>query len=164
MCSEEDLRQLAELLQAVVAQGASVGFLADLSAADARSYWAEVDAALGADHVLHVERIDGRIVATGQLVRCTKPNGHHRAEVAKVLVHPDAQGRGLGRTVMEVLEGRARSWGLSLLVLDTLSDSVAESLYTSMGWQPTGRVPAYAGTPDGVLQTCTFMWKALASS
>lgn len=52
--------------------------------------------------------VDGRIVGTVQLVLATRPNALHRAEVAKLMVHPMAQRRGIGRRLIEEVERSAR--------------------------------------------------------
>ncbi|MBK3424247.1 GNAT family N-acetyltransferase, partial [Methylobacterium ajmalii] len=92
------------------------------------------------------------------------PNGRHRAEITKVLVHPRARRRGLGRALMNEAEAVARAEGRSLLVLDTRSHDAGEALYRSLGYAVTGVVPDYACSPDGVPEPCTFMHKRLPGS
>ncbi len=81
--------QLAELLISIVADGASVGFLAPLSMDEALDYW---DHVLGPDALLWTAVIDGKVVGTVQLHLAMKANGAHRAEVAKLMV-PRVTGR-----------------------------------------------------------------------
>ena len=81
----------------------------------------------------------------------SRPNGHHRAEVRKLLVHRRARGRGLGTALMQRAEQDALALGRTLLLLDTETGSAAETLYLSSGLGtvrlrdgarlPPGRVP-----------------------
>lgn len=81
----DKLEQLAELLIQVVEDGASIGFLPPLSAYDARTYWESV---LNPGVVLFVAQFNNEVVGSVQLQLCTKQNGTHRAEIAKLMTHP----------------------------------------------------------------------------
>lgn len=155
--------RLAELLQDAVDDGASVGYLAPLSAADAAGYWSPLIAGLDpAQRRLLVAMVDGVIAGAVQLVLETRPNGNHRAEVAKLLVHTGYRRRGVATTLMHALETEARTAGRTLLVLDTQTGEPAEGLYLALGYMRTGIVPGYARNPDGRLAPTSFMYKALA--
>jgi GNAT superfamily N-acetyltransferase len=89
------------------------------------------------------------------------PNQPHRGEIAKLLVHRSARGRGVAQLLMEGAEAEARAEGRSLLVLDTVTGSAAERLYDRLGWTRVGVVPGFALYPDGRPCDATFFWKAL---
>ena len=153
---------LADLLVEVVDDGASVGFLAPLSRADAAAYWAGVLSSLGPGLVLWVAEDEvGGVLGTVQLAPCLKPNGRHRAEVQKLLVRPSARGHGLASRLMAELEAHAQAAGIRLLVLDTEVGSLAEHVYGHLGWQRTGEVPDYALTPDGRPHATAVWFKRL---
>ena len=155
--------RLAAILQDAVHNGASVGYLAPLSDEDALAYWDSIIDALKTSHrVLLVAEVDGEIAGTVQLVLETRPNGNHRAEVSKLLVHTDYRRRGIARALMERIEQEARAAGRTLLVLDTQTGEPAEELYVRLGYARTGVVPDYARFPDGRLGATTFMHKLLA--
>jgi GNAT superfamily N-acetyltransferase len=141
---------LVALLRACVADGASIGFVLPCPPAEAASFWDGIAEALakGARRML-VARRDGAIVGTVQLVLAMPANGAHRAEIAKLMVHPDARRRGIARLLMERAEAIARGTGRTLLVLDTEQGSTAEPLYVGLGFQSTGIVPNYARATDG---------------
>ena len=80
-----------------------------------------------------------------QLQPAWTPNQPHRADIAKLIVHRSARGRGIARALMQTIEQQARGLGFTLLVLDTCKDSAAERLYTSLGWV---RVGAVVGSED----------------
>ena len=156
-----ELDGLATVLADCVAGGASVSYMAPFSHEQARVVFENVAA-----DVEHGRRMilaafsDGELVGTVQVILALPPNQPHRAEIAKLLVHRSARGRGVGRRLMEHAETQARTEGRTLLVLDTADDS-AERLYERMGWTRVGVVPGYALYPDGRPCDTTFFWKAL---
>jgi len=154
--------ELAALLRACVGDGASIGFLLPMREGEAEAFWRDQGPALreGSRRVLVVRR-GGRILGTGALALAGMPNGRHRAEVAKVMVHPEARRQGIGRAIMLALEERARTAGRSLLLLDTRSGDGGEALYRSLGWVPFGQVPGYALDNDGRGVSTTFMYRRL---
>lgn len=156
----EEIERLAQLLVAVVDDGASVGFLPPLDPEEARHYWRE---APGPDAALLVAEDEaGQIVGSGQLHLERRANGRHRAEVAKLMVQPSARRRGIGRRLMERLEAIAREEGRTLLVLDTREGDPSNELYRSLGWVEAGRIPRYARSANGELHATVFYYKELA--
>ncbi|MFN0178236.1 MAG: GNAT family N-acetyltransferase [Gemmatimonadales bacterium] len=147
--SEAPLEDLAALLIDSVHGGASVGFLAPLALPAAIGYWTDVVASLRGPVRLWIAEDDGRIVGSVQLALCEKPNGTHRAEVQKLLVHTAARGRGVASRLMAAIDRFAVANGRTLLYLDTEAGSAAESVYRHLGWKKTGEIPNYATSPDG---------------
>jgi ribosomal protein S18 acetylase RimI-like enzyme len=84
--------------------------------------------------------------------------------LVKLMVHRAARGRGLGRTLLETAETAAVEAGVTLLHLDTETDSPAERLYGSAGWTRAGVIPDYAADPGGVLRPTTLYYKRLGAS
>ncbi len=159
------LDALVELLRDSVNNGASVGFLPPLEAAEARSYWEDVVEGLASPtRGLAVAWMDGRLVGTAQLVEADKANARHRAEVSKVLVHSAFRRRGLGAALMRALEERARQRGKSTLVLDTREGDPSEQLYRSLGWIRAGVIPRYAERAGGALDSTVFYYKLLGDA
>jgi len=162
---EHDIDMLGEVLHAVVHAGAGVSFFVPFSQGEARAFWRDRvwPAVRAQTRRLVVARRAGRIVGTVQLDLATPPNQRHRAEVAKLLVHPDERRRGVARALMTALEAIARSEGRTLLTLDTVTGSSAEPLYLSLGYVAAGVIPRYARaalTPD--LESTTILYKELA--
>jgi hypothetical protein len=159
-----DLDDLAEVLRAVVYDGAGVSFVVPFSIDESRAFWRDrvlPGARDGSRRVL-VTRLDGRIIGTVQIDLATPPNQPHRAEVTKLLVHPTARRRGLARALMLALEDDARSVGRTLLTLDTWTGGPAEDLYRSLGYAVVGIIPRFArpSTRDG-LEPTTVLYKEL---
>jgi GNAT superfamily N-acetyltransferase len=158
LIQEREFDQLAEILRAVVNDGASVGFLPPLDRDEALAYWRGVTQP---DVRLLLAERDGRIVGTAQLALAMKANGNHRAEVGKVLVHPNAQRQGIGRALMVGIEPIARREGRSLLHLDTREGDGSNALYKSLGYIEAGKIPAFARSGNGDLHPTVFYYKQL---
>lgn len=156
---------LADILHACVHDGASIGFILPFSPEQARAYWQDrvrPDLQAGALD-LFVIKDQQRVLGTAQLIPAAMPNQPHRADVAKLLVHPGARRRGLGRTLMEALENRAATIGRTLLVLDTRSTDPSRLLYQSLGFQIAGEIPDYCRNPfENRLEPTTYMFKNLS--
>ena len=157
--SDQDLQDLAALLLDGVAGNASVGFQAGLSEADALDFWR------GMAHnrviLLGAREDGGHLVGTVQLRLSSYPNGRHRAEVAKLLVHSDARRRGIATDLMLAAEVEALQAGVWLLYLDTETGSGAELFYEGLGWTRAGVIPDFAYGPDGRLSPSSFYYKRL---
>ena len=156
---DRDIEQLADLLVAVVADGASVGFLPPLAREEARRYWSGV---LAPGVALVLAERDGRIVGAVQLHAASSANGRHRGEVAKLMVHPEQRRQGIGRRLMAELEAVARADGRWLLVLDTREGDPSNDLYRSLGYREVGRIPRYARSAEGRLEATVYYYKELA--
>lgn len=162
---ERDIGVLGEVLHAVVYDGAGVSFIVPFSLDEARAFWVEkvLPGIRARTRRVIVARWDGRIVGTVQLDLAVPPNQQHRAEVAKLLVHPVARRRGVARALMMALEAVAQAEGRTLLTLDTWTGGNAESLYRSLGYISAGVIPRYArGSLTPGLEATTIMYKELA--
>ncbi|WP_170589791.1 GNAT family N-acetyltransferase [Ruegeria arenilitoris] len=162
---DQAVEDLADILHGCVHTGASIGFILPFSHDAARAYWQErVRPALSAGELdLFVAYGDGRIQGTVQLIPAAMPNQPHRADVAKLLVHPDARRRGLGRALMDALQTRATELGRTLLVLDTRSTDPSLILYQSLGFETAGEIPGYCRNPfEPAFEPTTYMYKALS--
>jgi ribosomal protein S18 acetylase RimI-like enzyme len=161
--SDDDIRDLALLLVDATNAGASIGFLNSLTLESAQKWWRESMAKAGERAIVLVTRDADGIVGTVQLRPAQMPNQPHRGDIAKLLVHRRARGRGLGRMLMQEIERRARSAGFTLLVLDTKRGDAAESLYRNAGWIEVGVIPEYALNPDGTLCDTVVFYKDLSA-
>lgn len=162
--AERELPALAAIMRACVEGGASVNFVLPFTQADSEAWWRRtvLPALRDGERRLLVARVEGRILGTVQLAFAPQPNQPHRAEVTKLLVHPDGRRLGLGRALMTRLEEMARASGRRLLILDTVEGSAAQRLYESLGWTLLGVVPRFALSTDRtVLEGSAFFWKEL---
>ena len=159
---DEQLDALADVLVDCVAGGASVSYMWPFSHADARAafegFAAEVERGR---RLILAAFADGELVGTVQVILAVPPNQPHRGEIAKLLVHRSARGRGIARLLMERAEEEARREGKTLLVLDAVTDGDAARLYERLGWTTVGVIPGYALFPDGRPCDTTIFWKSL---
>jgi ribosomal protein S18 acetylase RimI-like enzyme len=161
-----NLAGLTEVLHASVMAGASINFIMPYGADDAARFWTEkvLPALTRGKLALLVARSEGRICGTVQLDWDTPPNQPHRAELRKLIVHPDFRGRGIARALMASIEKVAAKLGRSLITLDTRTGDKAEPLYVSLGYQTVGIVPGYARDVfEDRWDDCTFMYKRLSA-
>ncbi|MEV7192798.1 GNAT family N-acetyltransferase [Streptomyces sp. NPDC093510] len=159
---------LADLLVDTVRGGASLGFLADLDRAAAAACWRGLVPAVASGNVaVWAVRDEGhdvrRVTGTVSVAFTDKPNGRHRAEIAKLMVHSSARGQGLARVLLTAAEEAAAEAGVTLLVLDTETGSPAESVYRKAGWTMAGTIPDYAADPSGALRATTLFYKRLGA-
>ncbi|MEX0308039.1 MAG: N-acetyltransferase family protein [Ruegeria sp.] len=162
---DEALEDLTDILHRCVHTGASIGFILPFSRDAARSYWQDrVRPGLHTGTLdLFIAYGEGRVQGTVQLIPAAMPNQPHRADVAKLLVHPEARRRGIGRALMAALESRSVELGKTMLVLDTRSTDPSRILYQSMGFQIAGEIPDYCRNPfEDRLEPTTYMFKKLS--
>jgi ribosomal protein S18 acetylase RimI-like enzyme len=162
--TEREIKPLGALMHACVHDGASIGYVLPYSREDGEDFWrAKVIPALGGfGRVMLVAFADGAIAGSVQLDYDTPPNQPHRAEVRKLMVHPEFRRRGIARALMEELENQARQVRRTLLTLDTRTGDAAEPLYVSMGYRIVGILPGWCrDTATERLDPTTFMYKNL---
>ncbi len=153
---------LIDLLLDAVANGASVGFLADIDTQQADAYFDDVRRALASGALaVWVAEEDAKVLGSVQLSLCLKPNGLNRGEVQKLLVLSSARRRGIARLLMQQLEAHARQLKRGLLYLDTEAGSEAEHLYRALGYTTIGGLPDYACGPDGQYRANAIYYKTL---
>ena len=159
------VEDLANVLIDCVEGGASVSFMSPLSRERAVAFWQRVadGVASGSRALLVAEDAEG-ICGTVQLVFDLPENQPHRGDLAKMLVRRRARKQGLGAALVQAAEATARECGKSLLVLDTVTGSDAERLYTRLGWQRVGEIPRYALWPQGGFCSTTVFYRDLAPS
>ena len=153
---------LTDVLFDCVEGGASVGFMHPLSRERATRFWRSVASGVAAgERALLVAEDDHGLCGTVQLVLAQPDNQPHRADVSKMLVHRRVRRQGLGAALMRAAEATARECSRTLLVLDTVTGSTADRLYTRLGWQRVGEIPGYALMPDGEPCSTTVFFRVL---
>lgn len=161
---DQHLNALCDILQHTVAEGGAVGFLAPLPRTAAAAFWTtsvRPEVASGARQIFGAFA-GSELRGTTQLLLQMPANQPHRAEIAKMMVHPDARRLGLATALLEAAFSAARAAGKTLLTLDTRSGDTAEQLYTRLGFASAGLIPDYALDPDGdALHATTYMYKRL---
>jgi len=162
---EELLDALDALLRDAVESGASVGFLPPLGAEESRAFWqGTLDEVAAGTRLALGAWLDEQLVGTVHLALATKPNGRHRGEVQKLLVHTTARRRGIAHALLGAIERAALESGRTLLVLDTEQGNDAERLYRRVGYNEAGVIPRFAATTAGPLIATVIFYKELAKA
>lgn len=152
------------LLRDAVDHGASIGFTLPLAEFEIADYWRRVGKEIDTrTRQLFAARDEAqRLLGSGQLVLETRSNGRHRAAVQKLMVFSARRGRGVGGTLMSVIEKAAKAQGRTLLLLDTsVGPGGAMSLYEQLGFTYCGGIPDFAMDPDGTLRANAIYYKKL---
>ena len=142
---ETYLASLAGLLKTNVEDGASVSFILPFGYDAALAFWLDkVKPSIAAKkRILLVAMIDNELAGCVML-DCDMPDNQlHRADIAKLLVHPKFRRRGIARALMVEIEHQAIAHNRSTLVLDTASEG-AKILYESLGYKVVGSIPDFA--------------------
>jgi ribosomal protein S18 acetylase RimI-like enzyme len=151
-------QDLSHLLISVVEDGASIGFLPPLDYQEALHYWRDV---IQPGVKLWIAEDNGIIVGTIQLHLVSKPNGRHRAEIAKLMVHPQHRRKGIAGLLMTTAEAAAAEADRELIVLDTRAGDPSNLLYLSLRYIEAGRIPYFARSADGELDATVLYYKKL---
>lgn len=133
------------VITAVVALGGAVGWLRVPDEAETAAFLDEqLAVARRGDGAVAVVRVDGRAEALGVWNRYPAPVVRQNAEIRKVMVHPDARRRGLGRVVVEALVADATAAGIEVVVLDARGNNhAAHALYETLGFARCGSLPDF---------------------
>jgi ribosomal protein S18 acetylase RimI-like enzyme len=90
-----------------------------------------------------------RLVGLAYWRRYERPTHRPHADVEKVAVATEVQGRGIGRRLMTALIAAARDTEIEILTLDLRGDNEqAVALYESLGFQRYGRLPRFVAVGD----------------
>lgn len=154
----EVIQALSELLVDVVNNDASIGFLPPLDRKMADDYWTTV---LQPEVRMWVALVDHQVCGTIQLHLAQKPNASHRAEVAKLMVHPTQRRMGIAKGLLRAVEDCAHREERNLLVLDTREGDPSNMLYQSNGYMEAGRIPEFAKSADGSYHATVLYYKKL---
>jgi len=142
--ASDDLRKaIHRVLHDVVADGGAVGYLTPPSRAEVDQWLDDVlrDVRTG-DGALVLAAVDGVVQAMGTWRREKPLVFRHTAVIGKVMAHPAARGRGLGRQVMTALIENARQTDLELLILGARGNNHGTiQLYEELGFREWGRLP-----------------------
>jgi GNAT superfamily N-acetyltransferase len=149
--------EFAALNVAVVEAGAPILFVDGVTPAKAEAYWS--DPARHAGKAVVVAEADGRLIGTATLAPYDLEMVRHRGEVTRVMVHPEARGRGVGQALMQALDEEARKAACPILHLFAEDGGAGARLYERCGWLKVGTIPDEMALPNGTLVPGAVYWK-----
>ncbi len=131
--------RLGTLWTAVSRAGGAVGFLPDEPEDDIRARAAEVaeEVRSGREQVITLDEGDA-LVGVVFLARGPAPRKDHVAEVHRLMVHPDRQGRGWGAALLTAAVEHARGLGCEQLLLSVRGGTSLLDFYRKQGWTEVG--------------------------
>jgi len=130
------------LLADLVAGGAALGWVDPPDQPEIDSLLSELVSASGAgDAATRVAFLDDQVVGFGYWRRYARPTHRTNANLERMAVSREAQGRGIGRALLGELIDRARECNVEVLTLDARGDNdIAVALYASAGFEQYGRL------------------------
>lgn len=135
---------------AVTDAGGSVGFTAPAPVdVIARTLDASLARVAAGEDALGVLRDGDRVVGMGMLVDRGGELTRHWRTVLRVMVHPDQQGGGAGRLLMEGLHALGVRRGLEQLQLTVRGGEGLEGFYERLGYSVVGRHPGAVRVASG---------------
>lgn len=101
----------------------------------------DVESTYMANGTFVVQEQDGLIIGMGGM----RYLGSSTAKISRMRVHPDYQGKGIARLILNWLEFKASEASISTIILNTLAiQEKAQNLYESNGY-----IKVSEGAPDG---------------
>jgi GNAT superfamily N-acetyltransferase len=126
----------------VTRAGGAVGFAADAPEEDIRASAEQAveDVRVGREQLFALDA-RGELAGVVFLRRGPKATVQHRADVVRLMVHPDLQGRGWGKALLDAVVAHATTIGLEQLLLSTRGGTSLPEFYVKQGWTQVGLFP-----------------------
>lgn len=143
--AEHDVQQVTPLLGRLVESGAALGWVTAPTTAEIGDLVERLAAGTeSGESAAAIARRGDEVVGFAYWTRYTRPTFRPHVDIEKVAVAPQAQGRGVGKGLMETLIRAARHHGREVITLDLREDNAAAiGLYESLGFTRYGRLPGF---------------------
>jgi ribosomal protein S18 acetylase RimI-like enzyme len=142
--------QAHRILSTLVANGAALGWVDPPGLDEVAELLTEVvSAAVRGDATLCCAYLGTSLAGLGYWMRYARPTHWPHANLEKLAVAPDAQGRGVGRALLGALIADARAARIEVLTLDCRADNAnAQHLYRELGFTEYGRLENFVAFGD----------------
>ncbi|MCK1796616.1 GNAT family N-acetyltransferase [Streptomyces sp. XM4193] len=156
---------ISRLWADVTNAGGAVGFLPPVTPAETRPevimHFAAVSE--GRTRQLVGFDADGEVKATAYITFNRRSLMRHWVWLYTVMVHPDLQGRGVGRELMSAVAEEVRGFeGVGAIRLTCRSNQGNERFYEACGYKEVGRVPGAIKVGEGEYRDDVTMWLTLS--
>jgi ribosomal protein S18 acetylase RimI-like enzyme len=141
----EFVAEASVIMAELVRGGAAIGWVEPPGEGEVRELLDRVLAsARDGDASLRAAYLGPSLAGLGHWQRYPRPTHRTNADLQKIAVAPDRQGRGIGRALTAALVEDARTAGIEVLTLDARGDNEAAlGLYASLGFVEYGRLPGF---------------------
>ena len=156
--AEHDVQQVTSLLGRLVDGGAALGWVAAPTTAEIGELVERLAAGIeSGETAVAIARRGDEITGFAFWARYTRPTFRPHVDIEKVAVAPAAQGRGVGKGLMEALIHAARHHGTEVVTLDLRGDNKAAiGLYESLGFTRYGRLPDFVAVGQERFDTLLY--------
>lgn len=154
--------RILDLWVRVTNAGGAVGFVPPVEAEDVRptAEKAFEGVRAGADHLV-LGRVDGFPAALLFMVDNEHKLKDHWRVIKRVMVAPEAQGRGYGAAIMREAAEFGRRMGLAALAVTVRAGAGNEDFYGRLGYREVGRLPGALRVAPGDDRDEIHMWLPL---
>lgn len=134
-------RELGSLWIAVTEAGGAVDFVPGAAEGDVRDLAEATVAQVRAGRAQMLALGDGGCLAGTVFLLRGAGIAAHRAEVGRLMVRPDLQGRGWGTALLDAAVAHGTALGLEQLTLGARGGTPLPAFYADRGWEPFGLLP-----------------------
>ena len=138
----DDLDDLLEMINSLVAEGADIIRAEKVSRVDEIDWLARALSHLAKDEILYLAaEVDGKVVANSEISRNQGGYDSHVGNIG-IAIRENYRDVGIGTEMVKTLINQARKMGLKVLTLSAFeSNERAIHVYESVGFVQTGRIP-----------------------
>ncbi|SDS65342.1 Ribosomal protein S18 acetylase RimI [Brevibacterium siliguriense] len=156
--AEHDVQQVTSLLGRLVDGGAALGWVSAPATAEIGELVERLAAGtVAGEAAAAIARSGDEITGFAFWHRYTRPTFRPHVDIEKVAVAPEAQGRGVGKGLMEALIRAAHRRGTEVITLDLRGDNAAAiGLYESLGFTRYGRLPDFVAVGQERFDTLLY--------
>jgi len=135
------IKDYMSLTNSVIKKTHSIGFLEELNFDSCKNFLEQKILKSRSALILLYEH--DILVGTGYISSSGYDTTKHYAEISKVMVNPNTQGKGYGKAIMIELENKAKELDYTHIMLDTWDVDYIVNFYKKCGYTQVGIIPEF---------------------
>jgi GNAT superfamily N-acetyltransferase len=139
--SDKQVKEYMDLANKVIENVHSIGFLEPLDL-EATEKLLNKQIKVQNSALLFIDNKE-KLVGTGYIAPSGYQTTKHYCAISKVMVDPDAQGKGIGTQIMLKLEVKAKDMGYTHVLLNTWDIPSIVEFYKNCGYAVVGKIPDF---------------------